>query len=67
MWPVDFFENYKVIKVGDENEMMRHLCTKAMLCYFNQGLEYQKNDNMGLANKCFNDALNALNQAKQFR
>jgi hypothetical protein len=35
-----------------------------MQCYFEQGEEYKKNGEGGLANLCFDDAIKALEQAK---
>jgi hypothetical protein len=52
--------------VHNEKQLMRHLCTKSMLCYFNEGLEHRKNENFGLANACMLDSLRALDYSAQF-
>ncbi len=52
--------------VYNDKQLMRHLCTKSMLCYFNEGLEHRKNGNFGLANACMMDSLRALDYSAQF-
>ncbi len=56
----------KTTIVYNEKQLMRHLCTKSMLCYFNEGLEHRKNENFGLANACMLDSLRALDYSAQF-
>jgi hypothetical protein len=53
---------FKWIQIKNEKQLMQHLCVKAMLSYFNQGKEHQKNGDCGLANLCFCEAQKALNQ-----
>ncbi len=56
----------KTTIVHTEKQLMRHLCTKSMLCYFNEGLEHRKNENFGLANACMMDSLRALDYSAKF-
>ena len=56
----------KTIIVYNEKQLMRHLCTKSMLCYYNEGLEHRKNGDIGLSNACMRDALLALDYSAQF-
>lgn len=56
----------KATVVYNEKQLMRHLCTKSMLCYFNEGLEHRKNENFGLANSCMLDSLRALDYSSKF-
>jgi hypothetical protein len=56
----------KTTVVFNEKQLMRHLCTKSMLCFFNEGLEHRKNENFGLANACMVDSLRALDYSAQF-
>ncbi|CAF0869859.1 unnamed protein product [Rotaria sp. Silwood1] len=58
------FEN--MIEINNRRQLMRHLYTKTMLCYYNQGLEHQKNGDFGLANLCFLDAQTALQYSANF-
>jgi hypothetical protein len=63
--PID--NDCPIVEIHNEKELMRHFCTKAMLSYHNQGVQYKKKDEFGLANLCSQYALNALEQAKKFR
>jgi hypothetical protein len=56
----------KTTVVYTEKQLMRHLCTKSMLCYFNEGLEHRKDGNVGLSNACMLDSLRALDCSVQF-
>ena len=56
----------KATTVYTDNELMRHLCTKSVLCYYIEAMEHQNNADMSLANRCLMDGLNALEYAKQF-
>ena len=56
----------KVTVVYTEKQLMRHISTKAMLCFNNEGLEHRENGDHGLANACFLDALQALDCAAKF-
>ena len=51
--------------VTSEQELQRHLAMKSMLCFYKQGLEHRDNDDRGLANRCFSDAMEALNYAAE--
>lgn len=68
LWlPVEFLrENLKSVEIGlGENQLMRHLYLRTMLCYFEQGEKYKAKDNIGLANRCFFDAKCALEKAEK--
>jgi len=52
--------------VYNDKQLMRHLCTKTMLCLFNEGLEHRKNGNFGLANSSMLQSLKALDYSAQF-
>lgn len=56
----------KTTVVFSENQLMRHVCTKSMLCYFNEGMEHRKNENVGLSNTCMMDSLRALEYSAKF-
>ncbi len=56
----------KTTIVHNENQLMRHLCTKSMLCYYNEGMEHRKNGDFGLANACLLDSLRALDYSAKF-
>ncbi|CAF1324576.1 unnamed protein product, partial [Rotaria sordida] len=56
----------KTTVVYTEKQLMRHLCTKSMLCYYNEGLQHQKNGDMGLSNACMIDSLRALDYSAKF-
>ena len=56
----------KTTVVCNDKQLMRHLCTKSMLCYFNEGMEHRKNENMGLSNVCMMDSLRALEYSAKF-
>jgi hypothetical protein len=63
-WPIELIDNtWETIRSNDQNQLMRCLCLKAMLCYYKQGMKYKEN---GLKDLCLQDAENALNQSKQF-
>jgi hypothetical protein len=57
---------YNIIQVQNKKQLMLRLCTKTMLSYFNQGMEYKTKGNFGLANLCFRDSLNALDYSAKF-
>ncbi len=66
-WPIELIEkNWEPIRSNDQNQLMRYLCLKAMLCYYKQAMEHKKNGDNGLKDLCLVDAKNALNQAKNF-
>ena len=52
--------------VHNEKQLMRHLCTKSMLCFYNEGIEYRAHGDFGLANLSLNDSLQALDYSAQF-
>lgn len=52
--------------VYTEQQLMRHLCTKSMLCLYNEGLAHRQNGDFGLANRSFLDSLNALDYSAKF-
>ncbi|CAF1324598.1 unnamed protein product [Rotaria sordida] len=56
----------KTTVVYTEKQLMRHLCTKSMLCYYNEGLQHRKNGDMGLLNACMINALHALDYSAKF-
>lgn len=56
----------KTTVIYSEKQLMRHVCTKSMLCYFNEGMEHRKNENVGLANACMVDSLRALEHSAKF-
>lgn len=56
----------KTTVVFNDKQLMRHLCTKSMLCFFNEGLEYRKNGDFGLANTLMLDSLRALDYSAKF-
>ncbi|CAF4078914.1 unnamed protein product, partial [Rotaria sp. Silwood1] len=56
----------KIIKIYNEKQLMRHLSTKAMLYYYNQGLENRKNGDYGFANLCFLDSIKLLDYSAKF-
>ncbi|CAF4094043.1 unnamed protein product, partial [Rotaria sp. Silwood2] len=56
----------KTTIVYNEKQLMRHLCTKSMLCFYNEGLEHRKTGNFGVANVCFLDSIRALNYSAKF-
>ncbi|CAF1028646.1 unnamed protein product [Adineta ricciae] len=56
----------KATAVYTDNELMRHLCTKSVMCYYIEAMEHKDNKDMSLANRCLMDGLNALEYAKQF-
>ena len=56
----------KTTIVQTERQLMRHLCTKSMLCSYNESMEHRKNGDMGLANACLLDSLRALDCAKMY-
>ena len=56
----------KTTVVYNEKQLMRHVCTKSMLCYFNEGMEHRKNENVGLSNACMVDSLRALEHSANF-
>ena len=56
----------KITVVYTEKQLMRHLSTKAMLCFYKEGLDYRENGDFGLANLCFLDALHALDCSAKF-
>jgi hypothetical protein len=63
-WPTEFDDrNIKCIEITDPIEFTRQLYLKVMMCYFQQGEHHKKNGNYGLANRCFLDAKEALQQA----
>ncbi|CAF4137218.1 unnamed protein product [Rotaria sordida] len=55
-----------IIEINNRKQLMRNLSTKIMLCYYNQGLQHRTSGDIGLANLCFIDSLNALNYSAQF-
>lgn len=63
---IELFRNgLELIEIDlSERQLMRHLYLRAMLCYFHQGRRH-KNENRGLANRCFIDAKTALEKAHQ--
>lgn len=56
----------KATAVYTDNELMRHLCTKSVMCYYNEAMEHKVNEDMSLANRCLLDGLNLLEYTKQF-
>ncbi|CAF1303073.1 unnamed protein product [Rotaria sordida] len=56
----------KTTIVYNVKQLMRHLCTKIMLCYFNEGIAHRKNGDSSLANACMVDSLHALDCSAQF-
>ncbi|CAF3304642.1 unnamed protein product [Rotaria socialis] len=52
--------------VYTERQLMRHLCTKSMLCFYNEGLEHKKQGDFGLANISFLDSIRALDYSAKF-
>jgi len=65
-WQTSFrWDNIKV--VNSENELMRHLCTKSMLCFFKEAIEHRKNGNMGVANTRIIDTLHSLECAEEYK
>ncbi|UJR20433.1 hypothetical protein I4U23_023564 [Adineta vaga] len=56
----------KTTIVHNDKQLMRHLCTKSVLCFYSEGLEHKKNGDAGVANRCLLDASHVLNYARQF-
>ncbi|CAF4486010.1 unnamed protein product [Rotaria sp. Silwood1] len=56
----------KTTVVYNEKQLMRHLCTKSMLCLYHEGLEHRKTGDFGLANICFLDSIRALDYSAKF-
>ncbi|CAF1031030.1 unnamed protein product [Adineta steineri] len=56
----------KTTTVYSEKELMRHLCTKIMLCYYSEGIEHKQNGDNGIANTCFLDSIRVLKLAAMF-
>ncbi|CAF4606412.1 unnamed protein product [Rotaria sp. Silwood2] len=56
----------KTTIVYNIKQLMRHLCTKIMLCYFNEGIAHRKNGDSGLANACMAESLHVLDCSAQF-
>lgn len=55
-----------IIEVQNTQQLMRHLCTKTMICYRSQAMEYKNKSNNGMANLCFLDARKALDYSISF-
>jgi len=65
LWPAELELSRSTFEwevVTNENQLMRHLLTTAVYFYVQQGDQHQFIGDHGLANLCFRDAINALNQ-----
>ena len=57
---------HRTTMVHSEQQLMRYLCTKSMLCFYDQGVQYRKNGDFGLANLYLTDSLEALDYSATF-
>ncbi|CAF4941549.1 unnamed protein product [Rotaria sp. Silwood1] len=56
----------KTTIVYNTKQLMRHLCTKLMRCFYNEGIAHRKNGNSGVANACMTESLRILDYSAQF-
>ena len=55
-----------VVQLQNQRQLMRHLCTTAVSCYYKQSRFYKEKENNGMVNLYISDALEALNNATLF-
>lgn len=57
---------HRTTMVHNDQQLMRYLCTKSMLCFYDQGIQHRQNGDFGLANLYLTDSLEALNYSATF-